>query len=395
MSSILNALGLSQSETPSTRDTNRANIPGNKVTAEDKKRKSANTSNISDSEFDNPKRLNFETSSPLANTEDIIPLTPEQSMVKAMEKSIAGVFTKLDNIINKIDSLENNVSELRNQGEVTQRQMGELLARVREGEERVEQLEQRVVALESRDETGWSPSPVVEVNVKLLGDSNYSGKLKFGTERGTLGSALPGASSFCPKIENLPQSEDLVDFTDIVLAVGTNDLKCNRADPTASARALYSVIKKYRADLPNSRIILPGVLPTSDSVINERVKVYNKHLVDICNTRSNNMVKYLDTRVFCDNTGKLRGKFRVENDGDINLHINQEGTKLLASRLKAALREGHHLPTGPWLRNTPANRRGEGTDRPATNRGGGRGGGRGGSRGRGNGPRGNSSAFLS
>ena len=157
MSSILNALGLSQSETPSTSDTNRANLPGDKVTAEDKKRKSANTSNISDSGFDNPKRLNFETSSPLANTEDIIPLTPEQSMVKAMEKSIAGVFTKLDNIINKIDNLENNVSELRNQGEVTQRQMSELLARVREGEERVEQLEQRVVALESRDETGWSP----------------------------------------------------------------------------------------------------------------------------------------------------------------------------------------------------------------------------------------------
>ena len=191
---------MSQSEKPSTSSTTRADIPEVKVTAEDKKRKSENTSNISDGEFDNPKRLNFETSSPFANNEDIIPLTPEQSMVKAMEKSIAGVFTKLDNIINKIDGL------------------------VREGEERMEQLEQRVVALESRDETDWSPSPVVDLNVKLLGDSNYSGKVKIGMERGTLGSALPGASRFCPKVENLPQSEDLVDFTDIVLAVGTNDL---------------------------------------------------------------------------------------------------------------------------------------------------------------------------
>ena len=63
----------------------------------------------------------------------------------------------------------------------------------------------------------------------------------------------------------------------------------------------------------------------------------------------------------------LKSKFRRENDGDISLHLNEEGTKLLASRLKKVLREGHNLPTGPRFR------RPEGSSRPVTDRGRGRG----------------------
>ena len=60
---------------------------------------------------------------------------------------------------------------------------------------------------------------------------------------------------------------------------------------------------------------------------------------------SRSRIHYMDTRVFADNNGKLRGKFKQENDVTPALHLNPEGTKLLASRLKAVLREGHHLPS--------------------------------------------------
>ena len=246
------------------------------------------------------------------------------------------------------------------------------LTRVRQGEGRVEQLERRVEALESRTaEAGWSPSPLVDINIKLLGDSNYSGKVKFGSERGTLGSALPGNSQFCAKIGDLPTSEELTDCSDIVLAVGTNDLKASDSDPTTCAQSLYTKINEYRRDLPNTRIVLPGVLPTSDIVVNKRIKTFNKHLVDICNSRVINMVNFVDTRVFCDNEGKLRGKFRRENDGNMNLHLNPEGTKLLASRLKTTLRECHRLPTGPRFRTRYHNQ--EGNFQSTSGRGRGRG----------------------
>ena len=58
------------------------------------------------------------------------------------------------------------------------------------------------------------------------------------------------------------------------------------------------------------------------------------------------MIQFVDTRVFGDREGKLRSKFRCENDGDLSQHVNHEGIKLLASMIKATLREGHHLPTG-------------------------------------------------
>ena len=198
--------------------------------------------------------------------------------------------------------------------------------------------------------------------------------------------ALPGSGQFCAKIEDLPAPEELVECSDLVLGVGTNNLKLPDADPLATAQDLYRRLLNYRKKLPNTRLILPGVLPCGDRVINERVKVYNKHLTDICNSRSNNMIKFVNTQVFWDSDGKLRSKFRSENDGDLSLHINQEGIKLLASRIKATLREGHHLPTGPRYRarNRGGAPPGDRSDQPhvrGRGRGGYRGSGRGSSRG--------------
>ena len=84
------------------------------------------------------------------------------------------------------------------------------------------------------------------------------------------------------------------------------------------------------------------------------------------------MIKFVNTRVFGDREGKLRSKFRCENDGDLRLHVNHEGIKLLARRIKATLREGHHLPTGPRFgtRNgseAPPVDRGRGTGRGRRN----------------------------
>ena len=177
-----------------------------------------------------------------------------------------------------------------------------------------------------------------------MGDSNFAGKVKFGTERGTLGAALPGSEKFCAKVENLPATEELVDCTDVVIAVGTNDLKNRQTDPLDLARQFYGKVKSYTSDLPNTRIYVNGVLPTTNSETNARIKEYNRHLDDICNTKP--MLTYLDTKVYSDSSGKLMDKFAVQGD---EIHVNGAATKLIASRLKNAIRQRHHMPIGKFI----------------------------------------------
>lgn len=388
MNSVMSLMGLSsEQEVPVidpliSRDIDRGqHIPPVTLPSTGLKRSPADDSNLSDRSFTEIKR-NVLSSSPIPN-----PLTIEQTVCNVIEKTMCALYERLDNLVGKLDNLEGKLDESQRQGERHHQELMSLVTRVGRVEERSDLLEERVVQLESRtEEIGWSPSTISDINVKLLGDSNYSNKIKFGSERGTMGSALPGSSQFCAKIEDLPAPGDLVNCSDVVLGVGTNNLKQADADPLAAAQALYRKLSSYRSELPNTRLILPGVLPTGDSAVNERVNMYNKHLNDICNSRTNNMITFVDTRVFSEKDGKLRSKFRCENDGELNLHVNHEGIKLLASRLKSTLREGHHLPTGP--RFGPRSRgTGPSNDRGDQGRGRGTGRGRGGYRGRGT-PRG-------
>ena len=121
-------------------------------------------------------------------TKDSVTLTSEQAMVKAMESSMSRVYAKLDTILNRINDIEISMSELKRQGERRDEQLEELLTRVRLSEAKNSDLEERLRILETREtDQGWSPSPNNSIKVKLLGDSNYSGKIKFGEVRGTLG----------------------------------------------------------------------------------------------------------------------------------------------------------------------------------------------------------------
>ncbi len=308
------------------------------------KRKPEQVSDSFESHEDNPaaKITHVAASSPIKDT---LPLTSEQVMVKAMENSLSGVYLKLDTILNKINAIEDNITELRRLGEKRDEQLDELLVRVRLSEAKSTELEERLKVLETRDtDQGWSPSPHSDVKIKLLGDSNYSGKIKFGEVRGTLGKALPGDGDFCAKIENLPNPDALADCSDLFIAVGTNDLKITGADPTRLATDLYKQVKVYRTSLPNAHIFLAGVLPTTNPVINTRIKQFNKHLDDICNTRA--MVTFVDTNVFRDVNGNLLDKFRISDD---ELHVNREGIKVIGSRMKFALRKRHNLPNGKFV----------------------------------------------
>lgn len=306
-------------------------------------------------------------------------LTQEQAVVKAMETCMSGLYSKLDALLTEVGSVKSELRELREQGNRRDEQLDELLTRLRLSEDKCQSLESRVGTLESGE--GWSPSPNTDIQVKLIGDSNFSGKVKFGNVRGTLGGALPGDSTFCAKVEDLPEPEDLVDCTDVIIAVGTNNLKQTNVDPTTLAVQFYRKIKSYSNKLPNTHFYINGVLPTTSSDINSRIKEFNRHLDDMCNSRTK--FTYMDNKVFCKPEGSLADKFRVDSD---EIHVNEDGTKLIASRIKFALRQRHYLPNGNFVPHnarrrqprqngehpagTEGNYRGRGHNRRGSNRGG-------------------------
>jgi hypothetical protein len=104
---------------------------------------------------------------------------------------------------------------------------------------RVEVLESRPVPLETGQGAGngavvpgWEPRPTGSgTRIILFGDSNSAGQIKFGEERGTLGKYFPGESRFIPTFSSLPElsTEDgginPVNYSDFILAIGTNDLR--------------------------------------------------------------------------------------------------------------------------------------------------------------------------
>ena len=78
---------------------------------------------------------------------------------------------------------------------------------------------------------------------------------------------------------NLPahDSEAFAHVTDVIVAVGTNDLKADTANPEALASNMYTYVKSLTSSNPSAHVHLPGVLPTShiNPGTNTRIRTYN------------------------------------------------------------------------------------------------------------------------
>ena len=265
-------------------------------------------------------------------------------------------------ILQRFDSFDTRMSE------IEERISSQQLA-VENIDDRITDIESKLEAINSvnpnlRVESEWEPSGTPSTNILLLGDSNSGGKIKFGSGKGTLGAALPGKETFTAKVDLLPDPEPslLNDVSDLVLAVGTNNLKEDDCVPADLARITYSYVKKVSAVNPTTHVYLPGVLPTKSIQTNARIKQYNHYLRDMCSDLSR--VHFIDNNNFISKNGLLIDKFSTDN-----LHLNQDGLKIYFSRIKYALRERHGLPNRYRVRRTPREETAN-----ASNRGGQRGG---------------------
>ena len=131
------------------------------------------------------------------------------------------------------------------------------------------ELESRIRALEAQDTRSsntapdWEPSGSSATKILLLGDSNSAGKLKFGEGKGTLGKSLPGSSEFCATVSDLldPESDKFSGVSDVIIAVGTNDLKNNNSQPIQLAKDFSEYVKSLSFKHHHLQLFIPGVLP--------------------------------------------------------------------------------------------------------------------------------------
>ena len=181
-----------------------------------------------------------------------------KSLYAKLDKQMVEVVGRIDLVNNRLeeefsrrqlfeDEIESANKVLRTSNEELKKSSDELSRRlsVIESRENVEQPVSTPTFSERQ------PSGTHQTKVLLIGDSNSAGKLKFGEGKGTLGKALPGVDRFCATVEDLPDTNcDLfINITDVIIAVGTNNMKNDSCNPTVLARNLNTVMCRIQESL--------------------------------------------------------------------------------------------------------------------------------------------------
>ena len=280
--------------------------------------------------------------------------TEGHTLIRVLEQMFnnlsVDIGAKIETIASKLDEFNSRLAAIEEREGSQDLAIADLTERVKHIEQFKDEIDGKIdfitdlTAELKQSGPAWEPTGSSIVNVRLYGDSNSGGKVKFGEGQGTLGAALPGSAKFVPTVDQLPEpgvDASLNEVSDLVIAVGTNNLKNGSCSPADLAKSTYSYVKKVHKAHPSCHVYCPGVLPTSTPWINDKIKMYNYYLNDMCDRLGN--TTFIDVKVLGDNTGRLLGKFAVGNDDP--LHLSKEGLKMYFSRIKHALRSRHGLPT--------------------------------------------------
>ena len=194
------------------------------------------------------------------------------------------------------------------------------------------------------------------IKIKLVGDSNYvdpSGgrnKINFGPDKGQLGPSLPGDSLNVPHTGLLPNIEGTLDgYTDLVLGVGTNNLKFPEHAANTPERVINQITGFCDSALnkkPGLNVFISEVLPTREPRLIPVIDKYNQILRTYAKLRPGK-VTLISASVFRDRDGLMDKRLCSQHD---TIHLNSEGVKLMAGRIKHELKAKYGLLVPPHLR---------------------------------------------
>ena len=169
----------------------------------------------------------------------------------------------------------------------------------------------------------------------MVGDSNF-GKIKFGSEKGSLGAATPGQRDFAAQVKDIDPLK-CASYRNIVVMSGTNDLKEENADIMGTYKALKGKIEQIRDTNPKGNIFVCQVLPSRDRALNRKINIFNKLLYDDlqqCNILKVNLVDGFPEFAA---GGVLKDKLHDKRTPSDTLHINERGYCILVRLIKQAI----------------------------------------------------------
>jgi hypothetical protein len=174
----------------------------------------------------------------------------------------------------------------------------------------------------------------------VLGDSNTE-QLKFGDERGTFGKSTPGMRLKALYVEDVNAS-DCISYKNVVLMVGTNNLKSKDIKNTMDVRGLVNKytqkIREIRQLNGRCHVFVVPVIPTQFEHINCKIRDFNRivttELPRIFSRLS--IVSGVGELADRNRGGVLDGRFSRKQDPS-GLHVNNIGISIIVSCIKAAI----------------------------------------------------------
>lgn len=171
------------------------------------------------------------------------------------------------------------------------------------------------------------------------GDSNIGGKLRFGDGRGKIGASTPGRQEFSPKIEDLnPQRYQ--SYSNVVLMVGTNNLKVNEVSSHQDILNLYKLYKAKILEIQrlNNRckIFVCPVLPSKLPHLNRKIRIFNSFLFGDLIQSTFGVTVVDGFEEFLASTNSWTLKENLSNPGDA-LHLNGYGLRVLVKLIKTSM----------------------------------------------------------
>ena len=187
----------------------------------------------------------------------------------------------------------------------------------------------------------------------ILSDS-LTRDVKFGDVKGkSLGPRVRGENITCYTVQDMPSVTTLMGYTNVIIALGINDIVRNNTTPETLIKMVESkceLLHRLNPKNPKCKVYLSTVLPTSDNITNETIRIYNNYLF-LLSQKHHNLYIIDNYCEFLSADNLLNKRYR--NHVNDMIHINHRGLlKLVISFKDAILRRT--LVTQPHMQYSKA-----------------------------------------
>ena len=182
--------------------------------------------------------------------------------------------------------------------------------------------------------TVQSINPMNKNSTVIVSDSLSKG-IKFGNVNGTtLGSLMPGKNITSYTIKEMPSAITLAAYSNVVIAVGINDLITHQTHPRLLINMLHNKCHLIHRLNEKCKIYLSMVLPTQNRHVNEVIMMYNNFLHEL--SRKHHNLYIVNNNIFASDEHYLLRSEYIRNIKD-PIHINFIAQKQLILNIKDAV----------------------------------------------------------